>query len=87
MSNSVIDDAQANDPRPWWRRTKAFSPVQIAVASLEECRKDQLDHAHKKEYHEAMVLMLAKRETRLIKNIRDLSAKPEAVKAEDPPIE
>lgn len=75
-TGTVLDAAEAHDPKPWWRRPgKTYTALQIASAALEECRKDQLEHAQKAEYHAALLKMLKDRDARLIKDITRLSQK------------
>lgn len=60
---------------PWSPKPVPAEPtaLQLAVRALEECRKDQLEQAHKAEYHAAMADMLEIRENRLIVDITRLS--------------
>lgn len=75
-TGTILDAAERADPLPWWRRVrKTYTALQIATAALEDCRKDQLEHAQKKEYHAAIQRMLGQRETRLVADIVRLSAK------------
>lgn len=74
MSTGTILDAHAAvNPVPWWRRQPRPSALALAAASLDECRRDQLEHADKQEYHAAMQRMLAQREKRLVQDIARLS--------------
>lgn len=87
-TGTVIDAADRADPLPWWcRPRKTYTALQIATAALEECRKDQLQHAQQKEYHAAIQSMLNKRETRLIADITRLSARNVTPAAVDETVE
>jgi hypothetical protein len=72
-TGTILDAHDAAHPVPWWRRRAAPSALQLATAALEECRRDQLEHAQKQEYHAAMSKMLKERDRRLMADIQRLS--------------
>lgn len=73
---TIIDLHDQRSPLPWWRRgKKSVTALELAAVDLEECRRNQLEHARKQEYHAAMTDMLRKREKRLQAEIQRLSAK------------
>jgi hypothetical protein len=76
-TGTILDaDYEQRPPRFWqWNRTPATA-LQLATASLEECRRMQLEHTQKREYHAAMEQMLKARDQRLVKDIQRLSRKP-----------
>lgn len=84
QTGTILDDHARQNPRPWWRRgRKSPTALELAAATLEETRRDRLDHAHKQEYHAAMVKMLDGRELRLQRDIAKLSNKrPQAADAQ-----
>lgn len=74
-TGTIIDAAERADPLPWWRRPrKRYSALEIASAGLEECRREQLHHAHMKEHHTGMLAIESKRELRLIADIARFSS-------------
>lgn len=76
-TGTILDAHMAQHPRTWrdlFRRFKPPTALELAVTALEECRRDQLDHKQKAEYHAAMDAMLRKRDTRLVEDIQRLSA-------------
>lgn len=75
-TGTIIDIAEKADPQPWWRRVrKTYSALEIASAALEDCRREQLHHAHLKEHHAGMLAINTKREARLMADIARLSQK------------
>ena len=88
---SILDDHAAQHPRTWrdlFRRYRRPSALELAVAALEECRRDSLDQAQRAEFHAAMVRMLREREVRLMKEVARLSsskAQPLRGKTQDDP--
>lgn len=78
QTDTVLDAVYRTQPLHFWQRRKPITPLQIAVAALEECQADQLDHAWKQEFHAAMTKMLKERETRLAKDVARLSSKKKA---------
>lgn len=76
--NSILEAHMRRNPRGWrdlFKRYRAPTAMELAVAALEECRRDQLDHKQKAEYHTAMEAMLRQRDARLQKDIQRLSRK------------
>lgn len=73
MTNNVLDIHDRQNPLPWWRRRRSPSALELAVAALEECRRDRLHHAQLAEYHAAMLKMLEQRDKRLQEDIKRLS--------------
>jgi hypothetical protein len=73
MRNPVLDAYDKCHPDPWWRRPKHATALELAAANLEECRREQLHHAHMLEEHKAEVTKLAEREKRLSKDVERLS--------------
>ena len=49
------------------------TPLELAATALEQCRREQLDHAEKAEYHKAVEEMLLAREHRLLSDIQRFS--------------
>lgn len=79
MTGTILDAYERQMAKPWyhpanWRR-KPPTALQLAVADLEECRKDRLDHMRNAEYHSAMANMLELRDVRLQADIKMLSTK------------
>lgn len=74
QTNTILDAHMQQHPRHFWQRAKPATALELAVAALEECRRDYLDHKQKAEYHAAMDAMLRKRDTRLVEDIQRLSA-------------
>jgi hypothetical protein len=76
--NSLVDSYYAAHLswRDLFRRKRPPSALQIATFELEECRREQLLHADRAEYHAGMVKVLDERETRLLKEIDRLSQRP-----------
>lgn len=72
-TGTILDVLDAQQPTPWWRPRKRPTALQLAVADLEECRRDQLNHKRLAEYHKAMADMLKDREKRLTADIKRLS--------------
>lgn len=87
-TGTILDAHEAANPLPWWRRAPRPSALALATASLEECRREQLEHADKQEYHAAMVKMLRERDRRLVKEMARLSrvakGEPDPAEAEAP---
>lgn len=85
--NELLDTHRKHNPKGWRQLFTRYQPpsaLALATSALEECRRMQLDHKQSAEYHTAMVAMLAKRETRLVADVRKLSRKaPEGVLSED----
>lgn len=74
---SVLEDHAAQNPGTWrdlFKRRRRPSALELAVAALEECRRDSLDEHQRAEYHAAMVRMLHEREARLMKEVARLSS-------------
>lgn len=86
MSNELLDTHKKHNPAGWRQLFTRYRPptaLQLATSALEECRRMQLDHKQSAEYHTAMTAMLAKRESRLVDDVRRLSRKaPEGMLAE-----
>lgn len=78
QTGTILDAHEAQSPRHWWQRRVPPTALQLATAALEECRRDQLDHKHKAEYHTAMHKMLEERDKRLQKDIARLSKRAPA---------
>lgn len=57
----------------WWTATEPAVPTafSIAVSTLEQTRKDRLEHANHGEYHSAMETMLKQRAVRLKQDIQE----------------
>lgn len=74
---SILRDHEVQNPPTWrdiFRRRRRPSALELAVAALEECRRDSLDQHQRAEYHEAMCKMLREREGRLMKEVARLSS-------------
>jgi len=72
QTNTVLDSTLVQ--QPWWKRGRTFpTPLQIAAAELEQCRKEQLEHADKLEFYQATNKMLKEREKRLQADIARFS--------------
>lgn len=72
-ARTVLDAHQRQHPVHWWTKRAPPTALQIAVSTLEECRRDQLEQAQKAEYHGAMLQMLRDRDARLQQDIQRLS--------------
>lgn len=74
QTGTILDSFEPQQPK-WWqpRKRKVPTPLQLAAAALEDCRKDQLHHKGLQEYHAAMADMLKKRDARLLADIARLS--------------
>ena len=66
---------ERENPVPWFMPWRKHDPtaLRLAIASLEQCRKDRLTHAHRQEFHAGMVATLNKREARLEAEVERLS--------------
>lgn len=73
-TGTILDIHERRTGRKWWQRRPTPTALELAVAALEDCRRDQLDHKQKAEYHTAMEAMLRKRDERLTADIARLSA-------------
>lgn len=71
-TDTVLDHVEKQNPKPWWRKATIPGALELAAASLEECRRNQLEHADKSEFHGAMKRMLCEREKRLINDLERL---------------
>jgi len=78
-TDTILDDFERQNPRTWrdiFRKRAPATALQLASASLEECRRDQLEHAQRSEYHAAILKMLKERDQRLQKDIQRLTKTP-----------
>ena len=57
-------------PTPWWRLAPKYTPLELAQNALTECRREQLHHASRWEFHQAISRMLENREARLQATVR-----------------
>lgn len=73
-TDTILDSYEKQNPRHWWQIRRPPTALQLAVAELEESRRNYLDHTGKAEYHKSMQDMLKKRITRLQSDIAELSA-------------
>lgn len=76
---TILDDHRAQHPptfRDIFRRYRPPTALELATSSLEQCRRDYLDAAHKAEAYAADVKMLREREARLQKEVARLSKLP-----------
>ena len=74
---NILNDHAAQHPPTWrdlFRKRHRPSALELAVAALEECRRDSLDQHQRLEYHKALVDMLHEREARLMKEVARLSS-------------
>jgi hypothetical protein len=83
MTGTILDAHMAQHPPRFWKRMQKPTALQLAIAALEECRREGLEQAQKSEYHKAMVVMLKERDKRLVDEIKRLSKKPQDSMLED----
>jgi hypothetical protein len=71
-----VEDYKLAKPVRWWHRKSEPTALHLAVAALEECRKDQLHHKKFAEFHTAVSKMLTERDKRLQQDIDRLKYNP-----------
>jgi hypothetical protein len=69
----ALNSVYNQKPMYFWQRRQPPSALEIAVADLQECRRDQMEQARLWEYHGAMLHMLQERDERLQADIKRLS--------------